>query len=64
MPVAWLGKKAEEMGLRRLSPVFVYLAGYGPLLCAVTVASYVDELRGAELSWDKTEKTGKVLVPR
>jgi cellulose synthase/poly-beta-1,6-N-acetylglucosamine synthase-like glycosyltransferase len=64
MPVAWLGKKAEEVGLRRLSPVFVYLAGYGPLLCAVTVASYVAELRGADQSWDKTEKTGKVLVPR
>jgi len=64
MPVAWLGKKTEELGLRRLSPLFVYLAGYGPLLCAVTFASYLDEVRGAELSWEKTVKTGKVSLPR
>lgn len=64
MVVAWLGKWAEERGLRWLSPVFVYLAGYGPLLCAVTFTSYVYELRGAEMSWDKTEKTGKVQLPR
>ncbi len=50
--------------MRRLSAVAVYLAGYGPLLCAVTFASYVAELRGAELSWDKSEKSGKVTVPR
>ena len=64
MPVAWLGKKCEEWGLRPLSPVFVYLGGYGPLLCAVTFTSYVYEMRGAEMSWDKTEKTGKVSLPR
>jgi cellulose synthase/poly-beta-1,6-N-acetylglucosamine synthase-like glycosyltransferase len=64
MPVAWLGKKTEELGLRRLSPVFVYLAGYGPLLCAVTFASYLDELRGTAQTWDKTIKTGKVALPR
>ena len=64
MPVAWLGKKAEEKGKRWLSPFFVYLGGYGPLLCAVTFTSYVYELRGAEMSWDKTEKTGKVALPR
>ena len=37
---------------------------YGPLLCAVTFASYLDELRGADQSWDKTIKTGKVSLPR
>ena len=63
MPVAYLGKKAEELGLRALSPFFVYLGGYGPLLCAVTFTSYVYELRGAEMTWDKTEKTGKVTLP-
>jgi hypothetical protein len=25
--------------------------------------SYVKELRGAEMKWDKTEKTGKVTIP-
>ncbi|MFV0428829.1 MAG: glycosyltransferase [Arachnia sp.] len=64
MPVAYLGKKAEEKGRRWLSPFFVYLGGYGPLLCAVTFTSYVTELRGAEMVWDKTEKTGKVGLPR
>jgi len=37
--------------------------GYGSLLCACTFASYVKELRGAEMTWDKTEKTGKVVIP-
>jgi len=32
----------------------------GPLLCAITVAAYVQEMRGAEMRWDKTEKTGQV----
>lgn len=61
MLVAWAGKLLEpKRGLRLLSPLFVYIAGYGPLLCAVTFTSYVKEARGAEMKWDKTEKTGKV----
>ena len=64
MVVAWLGKWAEKVGLRVLSPFFVYLGGYGPLLCAVTFTSYVYELRGAEMTWDKTVKTGKVALPQ
>ncbi len=63
MLVAWAGKLAERYRwLAPLSPAFVYLAGYGPLLCAITFASYVKELRGAEMTWDKTEKTGKVAI--
>ncbi|HEX2820545.1 MAG TPA: glycosyltransferase family 2 protein, partial [Streptosporangiaceae bacterium] len=46
-----------------ISPLVVYLAGYGSLLCACTFVSYVKELRGAEMKWDKTEKTGKVTIP-
>jgi hypothetical protein len=38
----------------------VYVVGYGPLLCAMTAAAYVKELRGAEMRWEKTEKTGAV----
>lgn len=61
MLVAWAGKLLEpKRGWRVLSPPFVYIAGYGPLLCAVTFTSYVKEARGAEMKWDKTEKTGKV----
>jgi cellulose synthase/poly-beta-1,6-N-acetylglucosamine synthase-like glycosyltransferase len=34
-----------------------------PLPCACTLASYVKELRGTAMTWDKTEKTGKVAMP-
>lgn len=64
MAVAYLGRAVEGGRFHRLGPLFVYLGGYGPLLCAVTFASYLKELRGAEMTWDKTEKTGKVVAPR
>ena len=64
MGVAYLGKITENrIAGRFLSPLFVYVAGYGPLLCAVTFAAYLSELRGADATWDKTEKTGKVVAP-
>jgi cellulose synthase/poly-beta-1,6-N-acetylglucosamine synthase-like glycosyltransferase len=43
-----------------LTSPLLYLVGFGPLLCAITAAAYGKELRGAEMRWDKTEKTGKV----
>ncbi len=59
MLVAYLAKVAEPRRLGRfVSPLLVYLGGYGSLLCAVTFASYVLEARGAAQVWDKTEKTG------
>ena len=64
MAAAYLAKVLEPGRLGRiLSPVLVYLVGYGSLLCACTFASYVKELRRAEMTWDKTEKTGKVVIP-
>jgi glycosyltransferase involved in cell wall biosynthesis len=64
MAVAWLAKAAEPHRIGRLiSPLLVYVTGYGSLLCACTFASYVKELRKAEMKWDKTEKTGKVAIP-
>ncbi len=64
MLVAYIGKTIEPRRFGRLlSPVFIYIAGNGPLLCACTFASYIKELRGAEMTWDKTEKTGKVVMP-
>jgi cellulose synthase/poly-beta-1,6-N-acetylglucosamine synthase-like glycosyltransferase len=64
MLVAYLGKAIEPRRYGRvLSAVFIYVAGYGPLLCACTFASYIKELRHAEMKWDKTEKTGKVAMP-
>jgi hypothetical protein len=38
----------------------VYVVGFGPMLCAITAGAYVQELRGAELRWDKTEKVGRI----
>ncbi len=53
--------------VRRLEPAapwlarpLLYVVGYGPLLCAITAAAYVAELRHAEMAWEKTEKTGTV----
>jgi cellulose synthase/poly-beta-1,6-N-acetylglucosamine synthase-like glycosyltransferase len=63
MGVAYLGKVAESRRLGWLTgPLFVYAGGYGPLLCAVTAAAYLKELRHAEARWEKTEKTGKVVA--
>jgi cellulose synthase/poly-beta-1,6-N-acetylglucosamine synthase-like glycosyltransferase len=63
MGVAYLAKAAETRFLGRfISPLIIYIAGYGSLLCAVTFGAYVKELRGAEASWDKTEKTGRVTM--
>lgn len=64
MAVAYLAKAAEPHRFGRfLSPLLVYVVGYGSLLCSCTFASYVKELAKAEMKWDKTEKTGKVVIP-
>jgi hypothetical protein len=63
MAVAYVAKAAEPHRFGRfISTVLVYIVGYGPLLCACTFTSYIKELRGAEMKWDKTEKTGKVAI--
>lgn len=63
MLVAYLAKLLEtRFGGRFTSPLLIYLAGYGALLCAVTFAAFVKQLRGADVTWDKTEKTGKVAI--
>jgi glycosyltransferase involved in cell wall biosynthesis len=64
MAVAYLAKAIEPTwGGRLISAILLYLVGYGSLLCACTFASYLKELSGAEMRWDKTEKTGKVTIP-
>jgi cellulose synthase/poly-beta-1,6-N-acetylglucosamine synthase-like glycosyltransferase len=45
-----------------LSTTVLLFGGYGPLLCAITVASYISEFKGEEMTWDKTEKSGKVNI--
>jgi cellulose synthase/poly-beta-1,6-N-acetylglucosamine synthase-like glycosyltransferase len=60
MPVAYLAKFLETTKWRKFAPIALYIGGYGAFLCAVTFGAYVKELRGAEMKWDKTEKTGKI----
>jgi hypothetical protein len=62
--VAFLAKAVEpKRAGRPISMVLIYIVGYGSLLCACTFVSYIKELRGAEMKWDKTEKTGKMSIP-
>lgn len=59
---AWIAKLVEGTWIGRfLTPFLIYLVGYGPLLCAVTMDSYVKELQRADAVWDKTEKIGRVI---
>ncbi|GIG38250.1 glycosyltransferase [Cellulomonas phragmiteti] len=48
--------------LGHLSKPLLYVVGYGPLLCAITLDAYVRQWRGTAQVWDKTEKTGKVAA--
>jgi hypothetical protein len=64
MGVSYLAKVTETRWLGWLiSPVLIYIGGYGPLLCAITTAAYIKEIRRADITWEKTEKTGKVAMP-
>lgn len=59
---AWLARAVEKTWIGGfLTPLLVYLVGYGPVLCAVTVDAYIKELRHVEARWDKTEKIGRVI---
>jgi cellulose synthase/poly-beta-1,6-N-acetylglucosamine synthase-like glycosyltransferase len=60
MAVAYAAKVVEIKGHPRIAAVLLYLAGYGSFLCAVTFGAYVKEWQGSAMTWDKTEKTGKV----
>jgi cellulose synthase/poly-beta-1,6-N-acetylglucosamine synthase-like glycosyltransferase len=61
MLAAWVVKRTESVrGLGRLAPALLYVVGYGPLLCAITAASYVKEIKRTEMVWEKTEKTGAI----
>jgi cellulose synthase/poly-beta-1,6-N-acetylglucosamine synthase-like glycosyltransferase len=61
MLVSFLSIKLEQnLYLSRFAPWALNLGGYGAFLCAITMGAYVKEYQGAEMKWDKTEKTGKV----
>lgn len=57
----WLARAVEPLaGGRFLAGLLLYICGYGSLLCAITVDSYIKEWRRADASWIKTEKIGRV----
>jgi cellulose synthase/poly-beta-1,6-N-acetylglucosamine synthase-like glycosyltransferase len=61
MVVAVMARGVERrLGLRRLALAMVYVGGYGPLLCAIGFTAYIKELRGSEIRWEVTKKTGKM----
>jgi cellulose synthase/poly-beta-1,6-N-acetylglucosamine synthase-like glycosyltransferase len=61
MLAAWLVKQVESLRVvGRLAPALLYVVGYGPLLCAITATAYLKEIRGTEMVWEKTEKSGAV----
>lgn len=63
MAAAWIMYRLDRYRIARpFMPVLVLFVGFGPLLCAITFAAYVAQLRGVATTWDKTEKTGKVGV--
>jgi glycosyltransferase involved in cell wall biosynthesis len=62
MVVAWLAKVVEGTRLRFLARLLIYTSGFGSLLSAITFSAWVKEARGAEAKWDKTEKTGQVVI--
>ncbi|MCP3427091.1 glycosyltransferase family 2 protein [Rothia sp. AR01] len=63
MVAGWAVYRVDRVrALRPLVGPLMLVVGFGPLLCAVTFAAYVAELRGAAQTWEKTEKTGKVVA--
>ena len=61
MLAAYAVKRIEVVrGVSWLARPLLYVVGYGPLLCAITAAAYIEEVRGSELVWEKTEKRGAI----
>nr|WP_280116178.1 glycosyltransferase family 2 protein [Leucobacter coleopterorum] len=59
---AWVARLVEGLpGGRFFTGLLIYFFGYGSLLCAITVDSYIKEWRRADASWVKTEKVGRVV---
>lgn len=59
---AWAARYVERVrGGKFVAGLLIYVCGYGSLLCAITVDSYIKEWRGADASWVKTEKVGRVM---
>ena len=62
IPAAWLVYRVDKTGLHRTARSALTVVGFGPLLCAVTLAAYWFEARGAAATWEKTNKAGRVTA--
>ena len=62
IPAYWSYQLDKKKYPKWITSGLVILAGFGPLLCVITLQSYISELNNEELKWDKTEKTGKVAL--
>lgn len=60
---AWAAHEVEKRWHSKwLSKLLVYISGYGALLCSISFTSYVKEFRRVDMTWEKTEKTGKMAA--
>ncbi|MCF2129587.1 glycosyltransferase family 2 protein [Strepomyces sp. STD 3.1] len=59
LPLAWLAKVVTGTRTGWLSAPLVHLVGYGSVLAACSLNAFVLQLRGADQTWGRTEKTGK-----
>ena len=62
IPAYWSYLLDKKKAPKWVSILIIIITGFGPLLCAITVQSYISEFNKEELKWDKTEKTGKVAL--
>jgi cellulose synthase/poly-beta-1,6-N-acetylglucosamine synthase-like glycosyltransferase len=60
---AWGIYRLDKAGAPKwLRNTLLILIGYGPLLCAIACGAIVAELGKADLTWDKTIKSGKARI--
>ncbi len=65
MVFAYMAYRLElAMNARTTAKILILISGFGALLCAITLMSYVKEWQQADMTWDKTEKSGKVVMPQ
>ncbi len=64
MLAAWGVYRLEKAGAPKwLRNTLIVIVGYGPLLCAISLAAIIGQLRSADLKWDKTVKSGRARLP-
>ncbi|CAN5456441.1 hypothetical protein BH10PSE19_BH10PSE19_05610 [soil metagenome] len=58
---AWGIYRLDRAGVsQKITNILLLIVGYGPVLCAISLASFIAEISNTALKWDKTEKSGKV----